>query len=208
MPSKLLHIPAKVHSSQVVAPASSYLPLVFCADFKRLHTSEGHPYADVDDRISQIIRTLLSDTRIRLQTFCNPNSIKRDDPTRQNKFLKHPKFHKSATEVSLCVNIYGPPSLYEDVGSYMSKCKLFLQDPVNCDQNLEYRNPHRMPFPDGQVVFTQSMHDIYLTVPEEVIEEVAAPADFLRGIELQEKLEESETPDALLTELFPYVKYL
>ena len=208
MPNKLLDLPSKVHSSQVVTPASSYLPLMFCADFKRLNTSEGHPYADVDDRISQIIRTLLSDTRIRLQIFCNPNSIKGNDPTRQNKSLKLRKCHKSATEVSLCVNIYGPPSLYEDVGSFMSKCKIFLQDPVNCDQNLEYRNPHRMPFPDGQVVFTQSMHNLYLTAPEEAIEEIAAPTDFLRDIELQEELEASETPDALLTELFPYVNYL
>ncbi|KAM0511546.1 hypothetical protein ACHAPE_009799 [Trichoderma viride] len=40
--------------------------------------------------------------------------------------------------------LFGPHSLFEDVGSFFEEYNLYLQDPVGCSQNVLYRNPHKL----------------------------------------------------------------
>ncbi|KAI1496313.1 SNF2 family N-terminal domain-containing protein [Biscogniauxia marginata] len=39
-------------------------------------------------------------------------------------------------------NIYGPENLADDVGDFLDECNFYLQDPVACNRNVPYKNPH------------------------------------------------------------------
>ena len=153
---------------------------------------------DLDSRTSKILRTLKADVAITLQTFTVP--IYTENKTRR-------KGQKGETDIGfvLCVNIYGPRDLADVVGDFASQCKLFLQDPQHCDRNVEYLNPHRMPF--DEVVFTSSLQ---LLVPESSPPriEVRQTQDLFRDFECDEDLVETDLPpDCLKTALKPYVEF-
>ncbi|KAF7573486.1 hypothetical protein PtrM4_083910 [Pyrenophora tritici-repentis] len=42
------------------------------------------------------------------------------------------------------VILYGPDDMFEDIGAFCQECKLYLQDPIGCELNVPYRNPHRI----------------------------------------------------------------
>lgn len=50
--------------------------------------------------------------------------------------------------------LFGPHSLFEDVGSFFEEYNLYLQDPVGCSQNVLYRNPHRLSAESGPDIWT------------------------------------------------------
>ena len=152
---------------------------------------------DLDTRISKILRTLKADVAITLQTFTIPSNA-------ENKARR--KGQKGGTDIGyvLCVNIYGPRDLADVVGEFASQCRLFLQDPQHCDRNVEYLNPHRMPF--DEVVFTSSLQ---LLVPESESPkmEIRQTQDLFHDFECDEDLAETDLPpDCIKTSLKPYVQ--
>jgi len=38
--------------------------------------------------------------------------------------------------------LYGPEELGDQIGAFLDRCKLFLQEPFGCEQNVPYKNPH------------------------------------------------------------------
>ncbi|KAM3087188.1 hypothetical protein ACMFMG_001292 [Clarireedia jacksonii] len=58
--------------------------------------------------------------------------------------------------VICCVILYGLNYISEDVGSWLSKYGLFLQDPVHCDRNVLYHNPHILYEDNHEPVMTFS----------------------------------------------------
>ena len=151
---------------------------------------------ELDLRTSKILRILQADAAIMLQIFTVPS---KDD----NKPGR--KSQKRAMDMgyNLCANIYGPRDLADLVGEFASQCKLFLQDPQNCDRNVQYVNPHRMPF--DEVVFTSSLQ---LLAPDSAPPkiEIRQAQDLFRDLEFDENLAETDLPPKLLkTTLKPCV---
>ena len=113
---------------------------------------------------------------------------------------------QSKSEHILGVNIYGPPDLSDPVGEFASQCQLFLQDPVNCDRNVVYLNPHRMPFED--VMYTASLPMLLADLAPPKIE-IRHTQDLFRDFELDEELAETDPPHIVLkSTLQSYVAYL
>jgi hypothetical protein len=50
--------------------------------------------------------------------------------------------------------LFGPHSLFDDVGSFFEEHNIFLQDPIGCSQNLLYRNPHKLSTESGPDIWT------------------------------------------------------
>lgn len=59
-----------------------------------------------------------------------------------------------STACRLNMILFGPQSLFDDVGSFFEEYNLFLQDPVGCSWNVLYRNPHRLSTETGPDIWT------------------------------------------------------
>ena len=156
----------------------------------------GDALASLGSRDAKILRTLMSDPDITLQIFL--------DPATNNKAVlgNHPQslISEETWTQCLCVNIYGPPNIFDHVGTFASKCQLYLQDPRHCDRNVEYQNPHRMPF--DEAVYTNNLQ-LQVPRPDSSTIEIREPMDMFRDIGLEEELAETESPPILVSSLQP-----
>lgn len=156
---------------------------------------DGDALASLRSRDARILRILVADPEITLQIFLDPST------DNQAVFGNHPQSSlqsRQAWTQCLCVNIYGPAELFDHVGTFASKCQLYLQDPRHCDRNVEYRNPHRMPFEEA--VYTKSLQ-LQVPNPDSSTIEIREPMDMFRDIGLEEELAETESPRLLITSL-------
>jgi SWI/SNF-related matrix-associated actin-dependent regulator of chromatin subfamily A3 len=102
----------------------------------------------------------------------------------------------------LNVIIYGILDLRDTIGQCLSKRRLYLQDPIDCERNVLYRNPH-MISKGGDIVMTES----FRTPPTEIeIERLSVGPDLLAQLMAEQiPLPESEPPTTVTTRLFRFV---
>lgn len=162
--------------------------------------NEDSEVAGLDCKMAQIFKVLCREPTVSLQAFLAQNTLL--DGLDKGQFKNGTtNSHPGATH--LYVNVYGPATIVDSIGTFASKCGLFLQDPQHCDRDVEYRNPHRISFEDDVPVYTQSMR--VTQNPSLEIEEIGKPLDLFRDLELEESLAESEPGSAVRTKLYPYV---
>lgn len=65
-----------------------------------------------------------------------------------------------STPWRLKVTLFGPLSLFEEVGSFFEDHDLYLQDPVNCSRDVVYRNPHKLFADSGSALRTSDLDKI------------------------------------------------
>lgn len=51
----------------------------------------------------------------------------------------------------LNIIIFGPEEVVDVVGHYLSRNQIYLQDPVDCEREVLYRNPHMISRGEGRV---------------------------------------------------------
>lgn len=101
----------------------------------------------------------------------------------------------------LNVIIYGTVVLEDAVGPYLSKHRMYLQDPVDCERNVLYRNPH-MISKGGEMVMTDSFKSQLSTIE---IERLSVGPDLLAQLMAEQTpLPEIEPPPTVTTTLFRY----
>lgn len=123
----------------------------------------------------------------------------------QTHYAPNPKAQEHRRKVHsiglLSVIIYGPKSLADDLGNFLDACGICLQDPVGCDRNVPYLNPHRLSSMDENLPLTFQLAEAalqYIDAP------VSPPSNLLAGLETTEALPMVETPHGLKTVLHPY----
>ena len=107
-------------------------------------------------------------------------------------------FVTKQTPIELAVILYGPTECFEEVGNFLLKCNLYLQDPDGCDLVVRYRNPQSLwGMDDNEVRMTQT------AVPDTKrdFESFHNPSDLLKGLEYAQELSEASQPSALKTVL-------
>lgn len=95
--------------------------------------------------------------------------------------------------------IYGPPDLFDAVGDFVSVCKIYLQDPLYCDRNVQYRNPHLLSGEIEEPIMTSSL------VADDVsihVEEISPRPDLFELLRTEDPLPETATPSKLRTSLY------
>ena len=151
----------------------------------------------LDERTGEIFGRLRAESGISLQILCAMATLQ---PSRLYKRLHGRDWQSEAT---LCVNLYGPEILFEDIGAFASECMLFLQDPRDCDRKVIYRNPHRLSFGTSPITYTQSEPGHCTLSPE--IEDFDGSLDPLDITGLTKDLPETEPVKTLRTSLYPLV---
>lgn len=168
--------------------------------FALLEPHQSTKFAELDYREAKILGALQHRSGVSLQLFGLQDV---SDSGAKSKKARRIVYQNFIGKIRVYANIYGPLSLFESVGIFASKAKIFLQDPEYCDRNVQYHNPHRM-FSDGdKVQYTQSMNITQPTEPEVV--EILEPLDLFADLEFERDIVESEPSDTLRTPLYSYV---
>lgn len=96
--------------------------------------------------------------------------------------------------------IYGPVAVYEAVGKYVMGFEFNLQDPLFCDRNVQYHNPHRLRRKGQQVLYTHSI-GVLQTSPSALEADVRS-YNLFALLEDQRNYAETDPPDAITTTLY------
>ena len=103
-----------------------------------------------------------------------------------------------AVQISLIV--YGPYHEALEVGDWLSRCDLFLQEPKCCDRNVPYCNPQSLSFDDEQHTMTFEIENMRT---REEATEYCQPLNLLAELD-ENDLEEAEQPRDIATRLHRY----
>lgn len=167
---------------------------VFLRDDSVWSESTQQPLGTINRNVVVMLARLCEQDGVALQTYCT-SSVKSCLKSSKSSKRSRPSYAK------LCIIIYGPVKLSDDVGDFITRCNMYLQDPMHCDRNVQYRNPHRLFSSDDISETTQNL-SVHPISEYELFE---SPNDLLAGLEYEDELPETETPSALLTTLFPFV---
>jgi hypothetical protein len=172
-------------------------PTLICAD-------TFVEYGILDPIASKILSVLLKDSSIALQLYvCKARSLPNIEPhdraTSQRRI-------KAIPQPTLHVIIYGAPHLFDPIGTFIAKCHYHLQQPSNCDRNVEYRNPHCLSPEKEQRIFT---NDLESSVEQDNPHAYRPylecnPIDAFTDTSQCSTLAETQTPSTLKTRLYKY----
>jgi len=155
----------------------------------------GLPMGNIQQDVAGVLRLLSSERGVELQLSCIPktsSSLLRSD--------NHGRNVSHAAE-SLSVIIYGPMTVYDEIGDFLQDIGMYLQDPQYCDRNVRYRNPHRLSGLDEDAPMTSELRK--LQPQEKRAEEILqTPIDIFSDFETQTFLSETTSPNCLATELY------
>jgi SWI/SNF-related matrix-associated actin-dependent regulator of chromatin subfamily A3 len=135
---------------------------------------------------------------ITLQLYCYPETGSHDAHKPQDN-----RKHRTAQPLFLRVIIYGRAEVGGAVGQFLSSRMLYLQDPINCDRDVIYQNPHNLSRPDESPVMTSALR----SGPEnfEIERLDVGPGLLARLLEGEVPLQESEAPAGVVTSLCRYM---
>lgn len=145
----------------------------------------------LDPQSAEVMKVLSEDSTIETQILILPSTVLLNGKRNQGN---------SKRIYSVSIIIYGPAEMFDDIGIFFQECGLYLQDPIGCDRNVTYCNPHRLSVPGDQVQLTfdlmqirgdSSMHQLH-------------KSDSLDRLITTRELPELETPYLLRTQLLPY----
>lgn len=154
---------------------------------------------------------LLDEGDLRLQVTC---TVVADDAVKtlsNGKRLRLPR--PATTRCALDIILYGPRRLFSVLGEFIDECnehlqddrKLYLQDPVGCDENVRYCNPHRLPPLDpNEAQFTFDLTAKRRCLRD--LEDFEPRPELLELLESQEDLPEAPQPPSIRTILERCVK--
>jgi len=94
--------------------------------------------------------------------------------------------------------IFGLEELCDDVGLYLMKCGVYLQDPLHCDGDYRYTNPHILSRSE-EITMTLSLLALNASPS---VEQVALSSDLFADLSADDYLPFTETPDAISTPLY------
>jgi hypothetical protein len=103
--------------------------------------------------------------------------------------------------VNLSAIIYGQEPLSSTLGEWLSDWGLFLQDPLHCEKNVPYKNPHLL-CEDEEETFTT--FDITERLKHVIIEHVVVRPDLFELLNEENHLPETDAPPCILTPLYRY----
>ena len=166
-----------------------------------VHSSEGSPFGAIIHKSKGIINILRKEITVQLFADWAPFQSKGSAKKANGK----PSMTKSPPLLEICAVLYGPAALSDTVGSFLTRCHIYLQDPANCNLNVPYFNPQCLSREDCRIIYTLDLGNCS-DMESSAFGISANPIDLFADSALQETLADSETPDTLSTELYPHQK--
>ncbi|KAI9803680.1 MAG: hypothetical protein M1833_000592 [Piccolia ochrophora] len=161
----------------------------------------GSQIGTLRKRTLQLFTYLCAGKGVSLQLYCVDFQRSADQC---HKKPKTAKLRAPEDYLQLRTIIYGPQSLVETIGTFLSRCGEYLQHPEHCDRNVEYYNPHCLSEVASESVFTQQLRSV--TDAPLHVEQYLLKSNLLSELENTQDIEETEASDALKTALFPHQK--
>ncbi|KAK8041746.1 hypothetical protein PG993_006269 [Apiospora rasikravindrae] len=147
----------------------------------RLHTDHG-----------QMMQGLLDDETLKIFVTCTPS--KADNNTR------NVSRSSLVTPCTLDVVVYGPSSLYEEIGSWFEDYDIYLQDPQACHLDTKYFNPHRLS--STYADHCQMLSEVVSRASNLAqLSEISTRPDLLSTLVNNTDLEEAQQPTSILSDL-------
>ena len=145
---------------------------------------------------AEILRVLLAHEALGVQLYCETMRAEQPPTARRHKGTR------AADRLVLSVVLYGPKEMFEVIGDFFTKCSLYLQDPLHCDRNVPYHNPHLLSSSIQEPVLTSSFlsNDVAVSV-----EDLNSSPDLFSLLKSELTLPEAVTPNCLETALHRYV---
>lgn len=146
----------------------------------------------------ELLQAILDEKSIRIQVTCVLN-----DPN--NGARKPASVLPHLISCSLSINLYGPKELFDEVGTFFQDYDIYLQDPIECDLNVRYCNPHRLSSIDPSLC--PMTYDLKTNILEAFeIQPTSRHSELLDNLDPQEDLPEALQPPQIQTQLERYDK--
>jgi hypothetical protein len=147
----------------------------------------------VSTQHTRLLQAIIDETSIRHQVTCTL-----DEPNVESRSLS--SILPRLIPCLLSFTLYGPMELFEELGTFFQDYDIYLQDPVGCDINVRYCNPHRLSSTDVDLC------PLTFTLQSEILETFdkhAVPhhSELLDILDPQEDLPETSQPSILHTQL-------
>ncbi|KAL5313425.1 hypothetical protein ACEPPN_019158 [Leptodophora sp. 'Broadleaf-Isolate-01'] len=185
----LVDIPVK--TPHLLDPSVSTVPVLLDAP-NTLRRFDGSIFGTIPERSVRILYTLVT-AGCTTQLFCqNGYSAVQEGGSRPME---------GGSIVTLCVITYGPETLSEDVRDWLAEHQLCLQDPIHCDRNVLYLNPHLLRVDDEEPVMTFSLETYTPIIHAETA--IAVP-NLFELLNQEHNLKETEQPGVVSTPLHSY----
>jgi SWI/SNF-related matrix-associated actin-dependent regulator of chromatin subfamily A3 len=134
---------------------------------------------------------------IKTQLYCHS---KLEFPLEGGSRQNGRRWGKPSQSWFLNIIIFGRECLGERLGEYLSKHKMYLQDPLGCERCVPYRNPHIIQPESCETLMTDSFDSAGGDIEIERLE--AGPDLLAQLMEDDIPLPETEAPDIVKTALF------
>jgi SWI/SNF-related matrix-associated actin-dependent regulator of chromatin subfamily A3 len=183
-----------------MSPNSRNIPVLF--QYPNSLISKGAPsyttFEIASNEESAILAELESAEEITTQLYCHP---KQDPYLLAN--INGKQRGKTLQKWFVNAIIYGDITFEEAVGDFLSKRRMYLQDPIGCDRNVLYRNPHIIYHGVEDIVMTDSLESALGMLEIERLE--AGPDLLSQLMEDEDPLQETDAPVNVETDLFRWV---
>lgn len=119
------------------------------------HPEDTITVGRLDPFAINILSVLQKDVAISIQLYLDAAPVANVDAITSRKGSKGVPLQSH--QPALYVILYGSRALFEAIGLFASKCGYFLQEPRNCDRNIEYCNPHCLTPASSHILFTNEL---------------------------------------------------
>ncbi|KAH9219297.1 SNF2 family N-terminal domain-containing protein [Leptodontidium sp. 2 PMI_412] len=193
----LTNIPVKAGAKYIESRKSKPVVLEHSNILQTIHSDTQERFEITNLIHVSILEQLDAVDVVELQLYCQ---------ARQGA-VQHTKGRRGQRNVpawSLNVILYGPPSLEEGIGQFLSQHQLYLQDPIGCERRVPYRNPHIIQLETEDVMITGSQEHPLGNLEVERLE--VGPDLLTELMKDEEPLAETEAPEIVTTSLFSHQK--
>ncbi|KAK4142686.1 ATP-dependent DNA helicase [Dichotomopilus funicola] len=137
-----------------------------------------------------VVEALLNESSLRLQASCavgGPLPLKA--PARSRRFGPV----SLACKVSII--LYGPQDLMDSVGEFFQDVDIYLQDPIGCDMDVRYCNPHRLLSLDiNDCPMTSELNRLGSELDSALFQNIPGESDVLDVLDAHQDLPEAPQP--------------
>jgi SWI/SNF-related matrix-associated actin-dependent regulator of chromatin subfamily A3 len=189
-------IPVHCYQSGSLLVDSASLPLIFVKPNSLRHSSVGQEgeFGKLEDRTAKIFVNLLAEDGVLIQIYSRNTSRR---PILRGKGGKKSGLRTSQSLINAI--IYGPEALCEPMGEYLTKCGIFLQDPVQNDRDVVYKNPHILSRSEEVGLISE----LTIETSDSQGKGLENPHDLFSELSKDDHLSLTEAPSDVLTELYP-----
>lgn len=150
----------------------------------------------LDDRSAALLNNLSNEKGINFQIYAK---ISNRRATTRKKSQRKPEASK--LQYAINVIIYGPEEICDPTGEYLEKCGIYLQDPIQCDRDVVYRNPHILSHL-ADITLTSSL-PTWASLSQNQVEQFSLTDDLFSQLSADDHLPLTEAPESVATLLYP-----